>query len=335
MHVYLDAQADIAQWSATMADGAEPSADVDIAGETSAIRYGPDRKAVRVRATAAAAGHRLRWAFSAVDLRDYDELRLYLRSDRVADGSAAAPFLFELRLGGPGLGAGAAQNPWMRLLPAFQAEAWEFVRLALADLPPAARAAADHLELRCARGGFTAILDDISVAREEPIADLEAALHARLHERLQHAGAAVPAVVKGAGVALPGAPYLAISAHALRFVEGRGAAGTARRDFVPGGCSLAAPAHALELVYRIDAVGDSRASEARLLEFVLRTFGPRGELLVAGRPTPIEWVEAPESQQPAPNSLFYRVVTRQEAGAGEPVRATQHVLIHTDSQARA
>ncbi len=335
MHMYLDASADLAQWTAKRPDGVTPSDAIDLVGETKVLRYGPDRKAVRIHAAANAAGHRLRWSLPAVDLREYDELRLYLRSDRVGDGSNGAPFLFELRVGGPGCAANTPGNPWMRLLPAFQADTWEFVRLALGDLPPAARAAVDHCELRCARGGFTAILDDIAVVREEPIADVEAALRARLHEQLELAGALVPAAIAGAGGTAPTGPYLWISAHELRFVEGRAGPSTARRDFVPGGYSLVAAAHPIELVYRIDAVGDSRASEARLLEFVLRSFGPRGELVVGGRPTSIEWTEVPMALRPAANSLFFRVMTRQEAGAGEPVRATQQVLVNTDLQALA
>src|SRR6266536_3055233 len=161
---------------------------------SNAIKLEPDTESplggptLTIRATADAQGHRVERARAAVDLTSFADLELWVRSDRVADGSDGRPFFFELRLGSAG-------NDWHRLIPVAAQDVWQPVPLALDDLPAAVRSALTAISFTCvdASTPFTIHLDRILAVSGELVGDVDAALLDRLGGKLEVAGAAVPA----------------------------------------------------------------------------------------------------------------------------------------------
>ena len=145
----LDAMDDAAAWQALVPGGETASAAMAIAVDRTTFRMGDDRASLRVAVSPEASGHRVRRTREAVDLSSFDELRLWLRCTRAADGAPATPFLLELRLGSVARPVGSAGNTWVRRLPTRQKDQWELVRVSLEDLSPQVRAAATEIELRC------------------------------------------------------------------------------------------------------------------------------------------------------------------------------------------
>ncbi|HEY4239995.1 MAG TPA: hypothetical protein VGM88_09280 [Kofleriaceae bacterium] len=339
--LYLDAKGDFAAWQAFAADGHTASTAVSATVETTLLRYGPDGKSVRLQGDPTGGGHLLRWSLPATDLGDYDEVRLYVRGDRVANGATGTPFYLELHLGSAALPTTAAGNTWRRYLPIFQSNSWELVRYSLADLPAQVRSGLDTVELRFveASAPFDIVVDDLSAVHEEMISDVEAALIDRLNDRLVLSGKNIPALLDGAS--LPDT-YLFVTCYNIQTQDLRQNAVRARRDFIPqGGYSLAPAIQHWILTYRIDAVAPDRTTESRMMDFVLRTFSSSDQLVVDSYPTQITFLpvgavdrgQAAPADPKAPHvALFYQVLTRQELGAPEPVKSASQVLITTDSK---
>jgi hypothetical protein len=347
--LYLDAKADFTKWSAFLSDGTTPSTALSAVAETTAVRYGPDGKSVRLSGDTTGGGNLLRFALPDTDLTLYDEVRLYLRGDRPADSTTARPFYLELHLGSTALPTSAVGNTWQRYLPVYQPGSWELVRVSLAELPAAIRTAVNLVELRFveASAPFSVIVDDLSAVHEEMIGDVEAALRDRLHNRLSLSGNAVPAVLAHAsgeipavgGSGAPPVPCLCITPYHIQTWDLRQNAQRTRRDFVPLGYSLAPAVQHWALTYRIDAIASDRVAESRLLDFVLRTFSASAELVVCSYPlaitfvpvSPVERGQArPADSAAARVALFYQVLARQELGASEPVRAASQLLVNAD-----
>src|SRR5207248_4009032 len=106
----VDDGSDAGAWQARDSGGG-PSNEIAIA-ERAAPPGG-----LEISATTGALGHYVERADPAHDLSAFEDLRLLLGGDRVADGSEAAPFFLELRLGSAAAAVGSAQNQWARLLP--------------------------------------------------------------------------------------------------------------------------------------------------------------------------------------------------------------------------
>lgn len=338
--VEVDAMNEAAPWGAFAPDGVTPSSELTVGLESDTVRFGADGRSLRVTASRAATGHLLRRTLPApLDLRALDELRLSLWSSRLTHGTGAPqPFFLELRLGSDALGPDAPGNAWHRLLPVSSRSTWESVRLGLADLEPAVRGAVRVLQLRCvdAATPFTCFLDDLIAVREEMMGDLEAALVARLHGKLSLGGVSVPAVVHapGAPVSLP-APYLLITQYEIAWSDARTPATRARSDFTARGSLLRPPSVGWDLHYQLQVFAPDRPSQARMLEFLLRAMGPRGELVVNGWPLPYEMVSPPAEerlggQRTERVALHYRVSARQEVGVAEPMPSVQEPLIEAD-----
>jgi len=352
VQLYLDAKADFAKWGAFQSDGTTASTALSAAAETSIVRYGPDSKSVRLTGDSTGLNNLLRFVLPDTDLAGYDEVRLYVRGDRIADGSAGRPFYLELHLGSTALPTSAPGNTWRRLFPITQANSWELVRCSLADLPAQVRSGLNTVELRFveASAPFSILVDDLSAVHEEMVSDVESALIDRLSNRLKLEGKSVPALLANAAGQVPsvgnGNPpdtYLAVTCYQIQPWDLRQNAQRARRDYIAQGSYALAPAiQHWALTYRVDPVAPERTTESRLLDFVLRTFSSSAELVVGSYPlqitflpvSPVERGQArPADSEAARAALFYQVIARQELGTPELVKAANQVVVTTDYRA--
>src|SRR6266699_3778411 len=192
----IDPMDDATRWKALAPDGVTPSTELSITNDTTLVRFETDKKSGLITASVKAKNHLLRQDLpAALDLTGFDEIRLWLWSNRVANGSLAQPFFLEMRLASAAMGLQDPANGWMRSFQAPQAGEWQFVRLGLGDLPSPVRSAVNQLQLRCvdATTAFTCYLNDILAVHEEVIGDVDAALLEQLHQKASIAGTPVPA----------------------------------------------------------------------------------------------------------------------------------------------
>ena len=332
----VDDLADLAPWRARTPGGGASTA---IAIERGGVpRLGGPTMTVRV--AEGAEGHRVERARAALDLSAFDDLELWVRSDRVADGSDARPFFFELRLGSAALAAGAPANTWSRLIPVAVADAWQAVPLALDDLPATVRSALTEIRFTCvdASAPFTLHLDAIAAITPELLADVDAALVARLGGRVRIDGVLAPAVVEPAQA--PASPHFRIRNYAVRTVPERSPSGGNRTDHTEQGFSIRPAGVPVDLFYAIDAVADERADATALLELALAELTPRSTLEVAGRPATVDWIDAPplslEQVQSLP-TVYVKVATSQRTGAvrERAVPPFNRIDVEVDSRASA
>ncbi|MEM7305799.1 MAG: hypothetical protein AAF682_03980 [Planctomycetota bacterium] len=290
---------------------------------------------VRVEASATAGGEFFERTVAAVDLSALGELRLWYRSSVVADGSTQAPFQLQLELGSAALPVGAPGNDWLRYLPAFQGDRFEFVRLALDDLDPQVATALDTLRFTVvppAGDGvsWTAWLDGLLACRPQLVVDVNAALVAALHNNLT-LGAPVPAQVHAPGAAEPTAPWLRLVHYDALFSDPRTTAQRTRTDFTETGYRLSPESVAYDLDYRIEPVTADPLEHAEMVEFVLNTLGPRGTLPVLGTELPVERLGSHKSDAKGDSALLrYRVRARQDRGLPVPVTPVGEVALETE-----
>lgn len=116
------------------------------------------------------------------NLEAVEELRFWLRSDRLANGNPNHPFylIFEVSSSG-------SPSVWRRLLPIQQRGVWELHRLWLGDMPADLRQATETIRLRSLDTSlaFTASLGDILATHPTPLFDVDAYLVNHLHHRFQ------------------------------------------------------------------------------------------------------------------------------------------------------
>jgi len=212
------------------------------------------------------------------------------------------------------------------------------VRLSLGDLPAAVRSAVTAMQLRCADAttGFTCVVDEILAVREAMLADVDAALIARLDDGILLGAVPVPAVLHPANGSLAqDRPYIEITHYDVVFSSERTQTTQSRGDYTDGGYSVRAGGHAYELFYEIACVADDRASQAAMLEFVLGSLTPRGDLVVNGYPLPMEAITVvPDDQIGGMRTdripLFYRVSARRDGGQVARVSAAKTVVVDGD-----
>lgn len=318
-HLIVEAMNQANQWSALAPDGVTPSVALSLSDDAAVARFGVDGTSGRISGSAAALHHTLRRTLPGLDLSDYDELRLWLRSDRVANGSPTQPFFLELWLGSDALPPEHAGNSWVRSLPVFQAEEWELVRLSLRDLPAAIRSAVTRLHLRCIEASqpFTCHLDDLLAVREAMIADVDEALWGSLHEQVSVEGTPIAAVLAHPGLSEPEAPFIRVRHTGLRLARNRRQGGGQRSDFRGNTFALLPDAIGYDLFYEVTLHTSSRAEEVQLLEFLLDRFSPRSYLLVNGTLLPIEHIE-PEGMPANEPHLRLKVATARASGLPTP-----------------
>ncbi|MCA1568376.1 MAG: hypothetical protein LC803_22560 [Acidobacteria bacterium] len=325
MHLVLDAMNDASRWSPLAPDGVTASAQISMSNDPDKFRYGADGVSARVNTTNAARGHTLRRTLPPADLSNFDELRFWFRSTRAADGSPARPFFLRLRLGSAAMPLADASNAWFRYLPAFRAEAWELVRVSIADLAPQVRGALSVLELASVDDASSECnLDGLLAAREQMLGDVETEMIARLHQRLSVGGAAVAARVHNPDdPAVAAMPYIQIIPRAIQLSAERSTSGETRTDFTENSFRLRPPSVPYDLYYDIDVFAQNRPHKAEIYEFVLKTLSPRSELIVNGMPLMVELINViPEPRValslPDRTLLSFKVATWQTAGVSTP-----------------
>jgi hypothetical protein len=256
-----------------------------------------------------------------LDLRDADELRLWLRSSRRGDGSAARPLYLALE---------ATLDPptaalWQRLLPVRRAGSWELHRLWLGDMPATLRRAVGVLRLRSLDGrlAFAAALDDLLAVRPEPIADVEAALLARLDGvysvDVNGVATAVPALLdvpESPGTRTE--PYILVTPWSAVALGPRTGRTEVVDNFTPTGGHVRPAPTWLALEYRIDVHALERAHKQAVLDGLLVDM--LRPLVVAGVPFELEPFDAgtaASADAPGRTPLFYRTVVPAETGTPE------------------
>jgi hypothetical protein len=336
----IDSMSAAAPWSAFAPDGFTPSAEISLAVDSLRPRPNADPSAGHITATANSLSHTLRRNVGPLDLTNFDELRLWIYSNRPADGTPARPFFLELRFASGALSFGNPANTWQRFLPVSQARVWEPLRLGLGDLPAGIRSGVTQIQLRSVLAGssFDCYLDDILAVLDRMIGDVDIALLAQLDKTLVLAGAAVTAVLHPANGPLKQArPYFEITNYDVVYCRERTDSVRLRGDFKDTGYTLRQGSNAFELYYQVTAVADDRDTQAQMLEFALRTLPVRGELVVNGFGIPMESIEVYAFDRLGGSRtdavpLFYRVSTRQAVGPSEPASPVKAVILDGDLQ---
>lgn len=330
----IDDFSDETLWQALTPANA-PSPEIALTTDQPAPTLAADGASLRTALTAASAGHRIERGFGPVDLSDFSELRFWARAGEPATGAPSAPFRLEMRLGSAALAIGAPGNDWHRRIPAEAGGVWSFVRIALDDLDPAVRAAADTIALFALpaddAGSAIVWLDDLRAATPRLASDADAALIAALDGILQIGGNSVPAAIETpGGPAIPG-PLIRIVNYDAVFAEVRGGQSRRRGDHTQTGHRIWPEPEPWDLMYRIDFVSADRAEQAAMLDFTLATLGGRGLLDVGGIGQPIERVAnvmPDDALYPAP-LLRYRVACMLDRGAPISVLPVAEVRLET------
>jgi hypothetical protein len=330
----LESFADVSAWTARRADG---SASTAVAITGAGAPRGPWRATPTARITAGtgALDDRLERTGPAVDLRPFTDLVLWVRADRPADGSPERPFFAEVRLGSSALAPGANGNDWHRFIDIATPGTWQQVPLALGDLAPQVRQGVTTVRLTCvdATTAWALDLDRIIAVREELLADTDAAVRARLHNRLQLGGTSVPAVLAPTA-STPAAPHFRLGNYDVRPDLGRSPGAQRRTDHTRSGFALRPPSEPFTVYYALEAVTDERAQAAALLDFAVAEFVPTATIESGARVVTVDWVDAPLWTPPPGTAavptlppaaslerpvLHLRVSTgRSPAGAAEP-----------------
>lgn len=329
--------ADAGLWPASTPAG-EPSTELSVVVDPTGWSGAP---AMTLAVNAGAEGHRVAHALAApVDVSGFDDLELWVRGTRIADGSPASPLYMELRLGSAALEIGAVANPWHRLIPLSQTGAWQPVTIGLQDLPAEVRGAVAQLRLTCveASEAFSLQLGAVGVRAAELLLDVDAALVRRLGSGLTVDGRPVEVIVDPATA--PQAPFLRLRNYAVRPAEERSPSGGTRTDYTTRGFSIRPPAVAVDLFYAIEPVAPDRARAAAMFQHAFAELAPRATLDIEGRRVAVDWVEGPAlefddiSAQPA---LHVRVATakRAIAAAAPGVLPFNDVNVEVDGRAIA
>lgn len=325
-----------ATWNALEPDGVTPS--TALSATASPFRHPLiDSLALRIRGGRGARDHRVRTNPGGVGLAAFDQLRIVWRPSIMAGPSSGAPFWLQIRLGSAALPVGAPGNDWHRVLPVVSAARWDCAVLSLGNLAPAVASAVTDILIICVddRRAFTADIAAILAVRPALVEDVEDALTARLDQVLTLGGGLVPAEVQRAGFP-PSAtrPLIAILPYTLRHARERSSPGEAAADFVTDGYSLRPPPVPWDLYFAIEALADTRADQATLIDFVIGALPPVGALLVAGQRVSIETIDEPE---PASGGfdigrqlLHYRVRAWRDGGPARPVHPVDTVEVDVD-----
>ncbi len=337
----VDTMADSGPWTALQPDGVTASGDIAIAADVNRFRFGADARSGRITATAAALDHRLERPLPNLDLTTFDALRFWIQGSRAATGAAVQPFFLELRLASAAVALDAAANTWVRLLPISALDTWELVHLNLTDLPAAIRGAVNRIRLRCtdATSAFTCNLDDLIAVRLEMVQDVEAALIARLHNRLVLNGNQVAAMfyhtTNGQPPNPPNTPAMRLQRYHVHRADGHLQLDRPRQDYTGNGFAMGGRAMGYDLYYAVEVFTQTAAQHARVLEYLFEQFAPQGQLLVNNELLPVMWVETPaEALTALPQTVVFRfkVSTVQVLGTPEPVVPLQQLILDVEHQ---
>jgi hypothetical protein len=249
-----------------------------------------------------------------LDLGGADELRLWLRSTRAADGSPTRPFYLAIE---------ATTDPpeggmsWVRFLPIPRPDVFALHRLWLADMPAPLHRAIGYLRLRSLdpTTAFEAAIDDIVAVRPEPVGDVEAALVARL-EGLGGLPTVLVDVPENPGTQTP--PFVLVTPWSLAPLDRVAAADEIVDNYTETGAFVRPATASLQLEYRIDVFADDRASKAQFLDAIVASILSDARLVVANVPLSLVPFVPPSEVaatiEPGRTPLFVRVTTQVETG---------------------
>jgi hypothetical protein len=319
-----------------------------LAVNSGASHLGADGLGMEIRATAGAGPlpqpHAELHLAAALDLRDSEELRFWLRSSRPGSGEAAKPvyLAFEADTDPP------SGTPWQRLLLVRSANVWELHRLWLGDMPGPLRQAVGYLRIVGLDGrlAFRAAVDDLVATAPQPVTDVDAALLARLDGIYQvdvlGTPTAVPAIFdvpEAAGTRT--LPYILVTPWSVVPIADRGGdAEVVDNPTELGACIRPAPA-LVRLEYRVDVYAEKREQKSSLLERILpdllRPLVVDDDLfaLETFRPS---WEEAAADIPPGRRPLFYRIFVPVETGprifsdAAAPFLVVGDLHDHSDAE---
>ncbi len=283
----IDSFAAAAPWTAEDPVGA-PSAEVTLIAVTDTFAPVGNASSLRIEVTPAGGGHRIERNVAPIDLTTFDELRWWVRADRIGDGSPSAPMRLRAELGSAALPIGSAMNTWHRLVPVTRSNTWELVRVALDDLDPQVAGAADTIRLtvidHSADGidaAVTVWLDELIACRPHLVADPTDALVGLLDGQLVLA-APVPAALSVPGSVEPASPWIRVAIDDVAFCDQRTVSTSAKSDFVDDGYRLRPESIAYDLRYRIEPATADPAEFVAIVDFVIATLAHRRTLLVGG-----------------------------------------------------
>lgn len=297
---------DVAGWAARRANGTASTAmSISLDGPARLPALGEVAAAPTATMTAstAALGNRMALTRPAIDLSALDDLVMWVRGDRRADGTESGTFFAQVQLGSATLAAGAAGNNWVRFIPVFNPGTWEYVPMSLHDLPATVRSAVTELRITSTDGvtGWQLHVDSILAVRNEVLTDTDAALHDLLHRQIRVGNTALDAVFVPTTTP-PAPPYLRILNSGLR--PRPAAAGDATRtDYAGVGFTLRRPSIPAEFTYLIDVVTDERSIAAQATSELLETLLGRNVLVVAGKPCRFELIDLASTPLPPVTEL--------------------------------
>jgi hypothetical protein len=339
----LDDMTNSAAWKALAPDGVSASTEISLTIDPTRFPTSRDTSSGRISASTKALNHTLRRTLGPVDLTNFDEIRLWINSDRAADGTSSRRFYLEMRLASVAMPLNDPGNTWQRYLPVAEAGSWDSLRFSLGDLPAVVRNSLNTIQLRCSdsSAAFNCNLDDIIAVRDAMIGDVDTALQSQLNNVLVVGGARIPAVLHPANAPQNQArPYIEILQYDALYSLERTDSAQTRGDYNDQGYSVRPPSNAFELFYQITAVANDRPTQAAMLEFILGTLPARGQLSVSGYLLPMESIYVcPRDQLGGFRTdqipFFYKISTRQEVGVGTRVRAARTVIVNADYRSRS
>jgi len=310
--IVIDNFTSAAPW--TMTDpGGIASAEVGLA----IVPGGPTdtSTSLRVETTSASAGHRIERTVPAVDLTEFLELRLWVRSDRAADGSPDRPLRLRIQLGSAALAVGAPGNLWHRLVPVASAGTWELVRLALDDLDPLVASATDTVRITVedhtvagVDPAMTVWLHVLIATENRLVADATAALIGLIDGSLVLA-AAVPARLAVPGGTEPAAPWIRVVLDDVAFSDARTTTTSTRTDVTENGFRLRRESIGYDLRYRIEAVTTEPGDLLTIVEHVVSTLAHRRTLQVNGADLPLDRLPSTERDRRGDVPVLRYVIT--------------------------
>ncbi|MFN3241080.1 MAG: hypothetical protein ACE37K_06150 [Planctomycetota bacterium] len=338
MITIVDALNVAANWQTRQPDGTPGSTELTAANATGTSYLGTDQTSMLLTGSTSALDHSIRRTLPAVDATVWPDLAIAVRADREATGSDASPFYLRLRVGSAAVDLDDPANTWHRYLPIKAVDTWNPLRLSLHDLPANIRDAITQVEITCtdASREFACHLDDLNLVRDELISDVDAALHALLHNQLTLTGL-VPALELVTGAALPAnpRPAFAIANYKLEWNEERTNRQPSSSDYVDDGFRLRPDRIAYVAHYAILALAATRAEQAEMLDFACQAVPPRATLVVNDYRADAWHVPTPSFHE-TPWPAFYpqlhvAAMNWTEIGTATPVRPTRNVRIEAEA----
>lgn len=257
----------------------------------------------------------------ALDLSQFQELRFWFSSNRIASGKSEHPFYLKVELLNSSGGV-----MWERWLPIGQPNCWELQQLWLEDLDTTLRQSIATIRLRALAHdvAFTAQMGDLLGVTPQPVQDLENALLDRLELIKPKGGVFWELPESPPSKTLPCIVIIPWSVQpkgelggSIDIVDNYGW----RRldDQQVEGAYIRPIPKRLQLEYAIDVAASKRGEKAQLLDAILDDFTRTPYFIIDGyRISLIPFMPAPEqlaeSMSPGRAPLFFQITVPIEAG---------------------